>query len=234
MQAELVQRFTGSGNESHSGNGMKTTIQQSLLAALAVFGASAAQAQYYGGIELARAAERAQFGFNGGERPSELVSLSQLTGSLATNPEKSLGIKLGYRFNPYFSLEGSFADRSTNLNIFRGELSSASFSNAREKSMSVDLVGTLPVREKWLLQGRAGVKTDQLFQTNYVHPVPFAESTGLVGLRPVNAGFIGAGVQVNFSNSLGLRLEVERTRTLFSDRQDFTRDNISFGLLWRF
>jgi OmpA-OmpF porin, OOP family len=222
---------------SARGARVRASVAAVVLATLAM---SQAHAQYYGGVSLEKAAERAQFGFNGGEKPSELIGLAQLTSvpGLASDNQQSLGIKLGYRFNPYFSVEGSFADRSTQLNLFRGEVNSGFVGNhARERVMSLDLVGSLPIREKITLQGRAGFKTD------YATTRPFGDSpfqTGFVGnARAQNLAMIGAGVQVNVSKSLGLRFEVERTRNLFTDRLDGnrfdgSRDSVTFGVLWRF
>jgi Outer membrane protein beta-barrel domain len=214
-----------------------TPLRSALGALLLVGLTNAAHAQYYGGISLSRASERTGFGFNGIEKPSEMIALTQLTGTLAADQQQSLGIKLGYRFNPYFSLEGSFADRSTQINLFRGESgTSVNGLNPREKVMTIDLVGSLPIRDRITLQSRAGFKTD------YTSARPFGESNFVSALnsqRAQNMAFIGAGVQVNVSKSLGLRLDVERTRNLFTDRIDgnrfdSNRDSVNLGVLWRF
>jgi opacity protein-like surface antigen len=200
--------------------------------------AGAAHAQYYGGISLTRAAERTEFGFNGVERPAEMIALNQLSGTLSAEPRQSLGIKLGYRFTPYFSLEGSFADRNTQLSMFRNDsfnsnLPTSLRESGRERAMSLDLVGSYALRERVTLQGRVGVKTD------FVSARPFGESGLLNTSRAQNMAVVGAGMQVNVSKSLGLRLDVERTRNLFTDRIDGNRfdankDSVSFGVLWRF
>ncbi len=193
-----------------------------------------AHAQYYGGIELSRAAERTQFGFNGGERPSELIALSQLTGSFNSPTEKSLGIKLGYRFSRYFSIEGSFADKANDnsnaFNVLRTDLHT-DFATPREKTMGLNLVGTLPIHDKLLLQGRTGFRSEQGFISNS-DPTAISISSSLT--RPLNLGFIGAGLQYNFSQSLGLRFDVERSKNLYNDRAVFSRENVNFGVLWRF
>jgi opacity protein-like surface antigen len=222
-----------------------------VMVAALLFAANA-NAQYYGGVSLNGAQDSRNqflpnqaFGFNGGERPSELLSF----GNLASKPiginfagESSLGIKLGYRFTPYFSVEGRLTERtgaSLSNTLFRSELSAP---RTRETSMGLDLVGTLPVMKNLSLQGRAGLRNDSTQSvfagstqsTQLSSPRIFSVST------PTTAGLAGAlglGVQYNFNTSLGLRFEVERSRKFFHDRfagEADSANSVSFGVLWRF
>lgn len=214
-----------------------------LMMTLAMLAAASnsARAQYYGGISLTRAAERSEFGFNGGERPTELIALSQLTGPLSAEQHSSLGLKLGYQFSPYFSVEGSFADRfaaTSAVSIFRNDALNAGLpmnlrESGRERAMSLDLVGSYALSRRTTLQARMGVKTD------FVALRPFGDSGFLSTARAQNMAVVGGGMQINMSKSLGLRLDVERTRNLLTDRIDGNRfdtnkDSVSFGVLWRF
>jgi opacity protein-like surface antigen len=205
-----------------------------LTAALSIVTATlvpAAHAQYYGGVVLSgtglvlsKAPARSEFGFNGGEKPSELVDLYQLSRGLTLSTEPSVGMKLGYRFTPYFSVEGRYADRaaSTTRALFQRDGLAA-----REKSMGLDLVGSLPVFKALLLEGRAGFRTENL---NGVDTV----GVSTLGQRSLGTGALGVGVQYNFNSSLGLRFEVERSRKFFSDRGNNDAENVMFGIHWRF
>ncbi len=191
-----------------------------------------AHAQYYGGVSLGNDRNRLQSGFNGGDAPSELAALNTMATAntgLSLSSEPSVGIKLGYRFTPYFSVEGHYAGRSSTSNIFAAE---AVGNNIREKTLGLDLVGTLPLMKRISLLGRAGYRNDSLASGN--------GETALNGIalhtnpRGLNSGVVGVGVQYNFNSSVGLRFEVERSRKFFIDRNNVDADNVSFGVFWRF
>jgi opacity protein-like surface antigen len=198
-----------------------------LTAALSVVAATmlpAAHAQYYGGVVLSGAQARTEFGFNGSEKPSELVDLYQLSRGLAPSPAPSVGMKLGYRFTPYFSVEGRYADRAAGISRDLFQRDSLA---VREKSVGLNLVGSLPVFKALLLEGRAGFRTENL---NGVE----TSGTSTPGQRAPSTGALGVGVQYNFNSSLGLRFEVERSRKFFNDRGNTDADNVMFGVHWRF
>ncbi|MEI6737766.1 MAG: porin family protein [Pseudomonadota bacterium] len=212
---------------------MRTLSKIVTLILTSLLCANAAHAQYYGGMALGNDRNRAHFGFNGGDAPSELVLLTNMvtnTAGLSLSPEPSIGIKLGYHFTPYFSVEGRFADRATNTNIFSGDVA---FNTAREKSLGLDLVGTVPLIKKMSLLGRAGFRNESF--APILGDSAITAGTSLPpNLRGLNSGVVGIGLQYNFNMSLGLRFEVERTRKFFGDRGNLDADNVSFGVFWRF
>lgn len=204
---------------------MKLRMLTSALSVVAATLTPAAYAQYYGGVVLSGAQARSEFGFNGGEKSSELVDLYQLSRGLTISPEPSVGMKLGYRFTPYFSVEGRYADRvltNTTRNLFQRDGMAI-----REQSMGLNLVGSLPIFKALLLEGRAGFRTETFNGTETV-------GTSALGQRAMNTGALGVGVQYNFNSSVGLRFEVERSRKFFSDRGNNDAENIMFGVHWRF
>ncbi|HCG52666.1 MAG TPA: hypothetical protein DEX10_04610 [Betaproteobacteria bacterium] len=203
---------------------MKLRILTAALSFAAVTMLPTAHAQYYGGVVLSGTQARSEFGFNGSEKPSELVDLYQLARGLTLSPEPSVGMKLGYRFTPYFSVEGRYANRAaaTSRALFQRDGLAA-----REKSMGLDLVGSLPVFRALLLEGRAGFRTENL---NGVDSV----GTAALGQRSLGTGALGVGVQYNFNSSLGLRFEAERSRKFFSDRGNNDAENVMLGVHWRF
>ncbi|MBC7623615.1 MAG: porin family protein [Aeromicrobium sp.] len=204
---------------------MKLRMLTSALSVVAATLMPAAYAQYYGGVVLSGAQARSEFGFNGSEKSSELVDLYQLSRGLTISPEPSVGMKLGYRFTPYFSVEGRYADRvltNTTRNLFQRDGMAI-----REQSMGLNLVGSLPIFKALLLEGRAGFRTETFNGTETV-------GTSALGQRAMNTGALGVGVQYNFNSGVGLRFEVERSRKFFSDRGNNDAENIMFGVHWRF
>jgi OmpA-OmpF porin, OOP family len=216
------------------------------VAVCAVCVAGGAQAQYYGGLSLNQPEAKSPstlFGFSGGETPSELIALDRFTAFTPAKPtglnlsdQPSLGIKLGYRFNSYFSVEGRYIDRApTTLDrtVFGRSLSGRDVNNVaqREKSLGLDLVGTLPLMNALSLQGRAGVRSELVDRSDVLN-------IGASRLfTPVTAGVVGIGLHYNFNRSLGLRFDAERIRKYSSDRFAGEPDyasNVSLGVLWRF
>jgi opacity protein-like surface antigen len=197
------------------------------IALVATSMAPLAHAQYYGGVVLSGAQARSVFGFNGSEKPSEVVDLNQLSSGINLSQEPSIGMKLGYRFTPYFSVEGRYADRSafTTQSLFQRE-----GATSREKSMGLNLVGSLPIFKELLLEGRAGFRSENLIGAD--------TSSGLasttLGQRALNTGAVGLGLQYNFNSSVGLRFEVERSRRFVGDRSNADAENVMFGVYWRF
>lgn len=211
---------------------MRKFSQSILFGALLL--ATAAQGQYYGGVTFGNDRQRLQSGINGGETPSEQVSLRSMISAnngLNLSAESSVGIKLGYRFTPYFSVEGHFADRASSNNIFAPETGAAM---GHEKTMGLDLVGTVPIIKKISLLGRAGYRNESFAATGAMPSAITSTLPGAINGRGVNSGVVGLGVQVNFTSSLGLRFEVERSRKFFTDRAIADADNVSFGVIWRF
>jgi len=193
--------------------------------------APTAFAQYYGGVVLSGGQTRSAFGFNGAEKPSEMVDLNQLSRGLSLSSEPSMGMKLGYRFTPYFSVEGRYAGNYSarsafnSLDIFQRDVPAA-----RAKSMGLDLVGSLPIFKSLSLEGRAGFRSEQNGAESTLNGI----ATSVATSRAVNTGALGVGVQYNFNSSLGLRFEVERSRKFFHDRGNLDAENVTFGVYWRF
>ena len=205
-----------------------------LMLAAAVTTASmapGAHAQYYGGVVLSGGQTRSEFGFNGAEKPSEMVDLNQLSRGLSLSKESSVGMKLGYRFTPYFSVEGRFAGNYADRATFNSpDVFQRAAATARPKTMGLDLVGSLPIFKSLSLEGRAGFRAEQHGAESLISGF----ATSAANPRAVNTGALGVGVQYNFNNSLGLRFEVERSRKFFNDRGNLDAENVTFGVHWRF
>jgi OOP family OmpA-OmpF porin len=201
------------------------------FAAPLIMFATSASAQYYGGLNLGQS----KAGLNGGGISSQFLDLGFATPQVSLSDQKtSYGLRLGYQFTPHFAVEGNYADlgkSSYNANVTpSGTLST----EPRARGYGFDLVGTLPIFDKFSLLGRVGVrrtKTDGGFAgTGSVDTFNTSAS------QTTNAGRFGLGVQYDLSKNIGLRLEMERFRKLGSNALGsvFDADNYSVGVLFQF
>lgn len=201
-------------------------------AVAATMTAHVAHAQYYGGVVLTRAAQApSATGFNGGEKPAEFASLNPMTRGINLTGEPSLGMKLGFRVNPYVSLEARYVDKPALTSDAALRLDASA--RAREKSLGLDLVGSTTFFKKLSVDGRAGFRSES-FTAGAIDLYSSSVAAAAVGTRTVNSGLVGVGLQYNFNQSLGLRFEVERQRRFFSDRNSQDADNVMLGVHWRF
>jgi OmpA-OmpF porin, OOP family len=193
--------------------------------------ATSAQAQYYGGIQFGQS----KAGLNGGDIASQFLELGFSTPQVSLSDKKtSYGLKLGYQITPNIAVEGNYTELgkwSYNATVSpAGTLTT----NLKATGFGLDLVGTVPIFEKFSLLGRAGVqrtKTEATFAgTGSV------DTFNTSATQNTSAGKFGIGLQYDVSKNLGLRLEVERFRKLGGNAlgSAFDADNYSFGVLLKF
>lgn len=138
----------------------------------------------------------------------------------------------GYQFNPYFSVEAGYFDLGrfgfSTTTTPAGTLSG----DIKLQGLNLDVVGTLPMTEKFSAFGRVGVTharaKDHFAGTgavNVLNPNPSSRDTNLK---------VGLGLQYAFTDALSLRAEIERYRVddAIGNRGDV--DMASLGLVYRF
>ncbi len=160
-----------------------------------------------------------------------------LTTSSITDDEHDTGYKLfgGYSFNRYFAVEGGYFDLGTfsftavSAVPFSGTLSG----NIKLRGLNLDAIGALPITERFSVFGRVGM--------NYAEARDNFTSTGFVpALANPNPSKrewnpkIGLGVQYDFTESLGMRVEAERYRVNDAVGNKGDIDMVSVGLVYRF
>lgn len=136
--------------------------------------------------------------------------------------DTSFGVYGGYRFNPYFALEGEYTDFG-NLEV---DLSELEINNARAEPRTWGLraVGFVPITPNLELLGSIGLHSfdlDPSDQEGFREVVGSKTSTDLT---------YGIGAQYNFAGRVGLRTQY--TRYEFKDAG--SSDEISLGLHFRF
>ena len=138
----------------------------------------------------------------------------------------------GYQFNRYFAVEGGYFDLGkfgfTANTVPIGTLTG----DIKIKGVNLDLLGMLPISEKFSAFGRVGVTRAEARDT--------FTATGLVRLlrtsanqRETNAKY-GVGLQYAFTDRLGMRAEVERYRINDAVGNNGDIDLASLGIVYRF
>ncbi|MEO8407483.1 MAG: OmpA family protein [Oxalobacteraceae bacterium] len=154
------------------------------------------------------------------------------TASIADD-DRDTGYKIfgGYQFNKNFSLEGGYFDLGKfgykATTVPAGTLSG----NIKIRGLNLDLVGTLPVTDKFSAFARVGV--------NYAEAKDSFAGTGAVHVlnpnpskRDTNYKF-GLGLQYAFTESLAMRAEVERYRINDAIGNKGDIDLVSVGLIYQ-
>lgn len=215
---------------------MKFTATPAMLAiaALAAMAAPAAQAQdtgWYAGGNVGRAGATIDDDrIRGGLAGQGLVT------NTIEDREHDTGYKVfgGYQFNRNLAVEGGYFDlgefgytaRTTPAGRLSGDMSA--------RGLNLDLVGTLPLTERFSVLGRVGVtsmRTEGRFSATGAARVPYASATS--SQTSANAKW-GAGVAYAFNDSLSMRLEAERFRLKDSVGNRGHVDMVSVGLVYRF
>ena len=166
------------------------------------------------------------------------ITSSLLGSGLATTSisdrDRDSGYRLyaGYQFNRYWALEGGYFDLGkfgyTANTVPLGSLTG----DIRLKGWNLDLVGTLPLSDRFSLLGRVGA--------NYADTNDTFTSTGAVRVinpnptsRDTNYKF-GLGVQYAFNDALALRVEAERYRINDAVGNNGHIDMATIGLVYSF
>ena len=151
-----------------------------------------------------------------------------------TTDNTSTGYKLfgGYQLTPNFAVEGGYFDLGR-FNYGSSTTPAGTFSgNNRVNGLNLDLVGTLPLSDRFSVIGRVGAAYAQ-------NRASFA-SSGFVPPYIVNSRRnetnpkIGLGLQYAISDVLAVRAEIERYRINDPIRNRGNVDMASIGLIYRF
>lgn len=191
--------------------------------------ASADDATWYVGANVGQSRARID-----DPRISASLLGSGFASSTIVDDDDSTGFKLfgGYQFNRNFALEGGYFDLGKfgfkATTVPAGTLDG----RIRLRGVNLDLVGRLPVTDRFSVFGRVGV--------NYADARDNFSGTGAVLVsnpnprkHDANVKF-GAGLQYDFTEALGMRAEVERYRINDAVGNKGDVDLFSIGLVYRF
>ena len=205
------------------------TLGLAALAAIASPFAVGDDAGWYGGLSIGRSSAD----IDNTKITSSLQGAGLATTSM-TEDNRDTGYKLfaGYKFNRNFALEGGYFD----LGKFGFAATTAPAGtlngDIKLRGLNLDAVGILPFTEKFSAFGRVGA--------NYAQTRDSFSGTGAVNVirpnpstRETNYKF-GAGLQYDFTQSVGMRAEVERYRINDAVGNKGDVDLFSVGLVYRF
>lgn len=202
------------------------------LVALATFVGPVAMAQdagWYGGANLGRSGAT----IDDARINSNLLSRG-FGSSTIVDDDRSNGYKIfgGYQLNKNFAIEGGYFDLGnfgyTATTVPAGTLNG----RIKLRGLNLDLVGMLPLTEKFSVFGRAGL--------NYAQARDSFSGTGAVRVTdpsPRKNGTnykLGVGLQYALTESLALRAEAERYRVNDAVGNRGHVDLLSVGLVYRF
>jgi OOP family OmpA-OmpF porin len=205
------------------------TLSLVALAALASPFAVADDIGWYGGANVGQSRAKID-----DERIRSGLLSGGLTTSSITDDDRDTGYKIygGYQFNKNFAVEGGYFNLGkfgyTATTVPAGTLNG----NIKLRGLNLDLVGILPITEKFSAFARAGLHHSEARDS--------FSGTGLVRVsnpnpskRDTNYKF-GLGVQYAFTEALAMRAEVERYRINDAVGNKGDIDLVSVGLLYRF
>lgn len=209
-----------------------TIVILSLLGFTFVGGSSAVadDSYWYGGINLGQSRAK----IDDARITSQLLSTGLTTTSIADD-NSNIAYKLfgGYKVNKNFSLEAGYFDLGQFGFLATTTPAGTLSGDIKLKGLNFDVVGILPINEKFSAFARLGL--------NYAQAKDSFTNTGLVGV-PANpspsksaANYkAGLGVQYNFTESFGLRAEAERYRIDDAVGNKGDINMYSLGLIYRF
>ena len=159
---------------------------------------------------------------------------SGFSGVSILDDDRATGYKIfgGYQFNKNFALEGGYFDLGqfgfSATTVPAGTLNG----NIKLRGLNLDVVGILPITEKFSAFGRVGA--------NYAQARDSFTGTGAVTVLNPNPSKrdtnlkLGLGLQYAITESLAIRAEVERYRIDDAVGNKGDVDLVSVGLLYRF
>ncbi|OIQ92505.1 outer membrane protein A precursor [mine drainage metagenome] len=208
---------------------ISATLGLAVLAAIASSYAAADDTGWYGGANIGQS--RATI--DDARITSGLLGSGFSTTSIADD-KRDTGYKIfgGYQFNRNFAVEGGYFDLGrfgfTATTVPAGTL----FGNIKLRGLNLDLVGTVPITEKFSAFGRVGVDYAQA-RDNFTGNGAVSVLNSSPSKRDTNLKF-GLGLQYAFTPTLDMRLEAERYRINDAVGNKGDVDLVSLGLVYRF
>ena len=203
-----------------------------LTAALLLASSQGAWAQtdgWYGGVNAGRTAATID-----DARISNTLRANGFTSSAIQNDDRSNGFKVfgGYQLNRNFAIEGGYFDLGkfgyTATTVPQGTLTG----DIKLKGLNLDVVGLLPLSDRFSAFGRVGL--------NYAQARDTFRGTGAVTVRNPNPSVrdtnlkLGAGLQYAVTDALSVRGEIERYRVNDAVGNRGHVDMVSVGLVYYF
>jgi OOP family OmpA-OmpF porin len=202
------------------------------LAGFAVICSTSAMAQIAPGPYIGASLGSTRANFNNDAINSQFVGNGFAVNSSSTD-RRSTGGKLfgGYQLTPNFALEGGYFDLG-HFN-YSGVTTGGNYNgNTSIRGLNLDLVGTLPLSERFSLLGRVGAAYAQT-RDNFSSTGFAPANTGNRSNNSTNVKY-GVGLQYAVTDALFVRAELERYRINDPIRNRNNVDMASLGLVYSF
>ncbi len=202
------------------------TLGLATLTLIASSFAFADDSGWYGGISAGQSKAKID--------DARITNTLGITPTSISEENRDTGYKLfgGYQFNKNFAIEGGYFDLGEFKFTATAPVPGTLSGNIKARGLNLDALGILPFTEKFSAFGRVGL--------NYAETRDSFSGTGLVHVsnpdpsrRETNYK-AGLGLQYNFTESLGMRLEGERYRINDAVGHRGDVDLVSLGLIFRF
>ena len=206
------------------------------VALLAVFASSGVQAQSTfnnAGMYVGVSAGESKSKFDNAAAAQSLVGAGVTAGAL-TEDERGNAYKafIGVHLSPNWAVEAGYFDLGRfGLDAATSPAGTVS-GTTRIQGLNLDLVGTMPITERWSLLGRVGAA--------YAETKGSVSGTGAIGVTALSSSKrdthykYGFGTEYAFTPALTMRLEGERYHVNDAIGQRANVDLISVGLVYRF
>ena len=147
--------------------------------------------------------------------------------------DRDTGYKLygGYRLSRNFAIEGGYFDLGRFNYTYNSTPAGSLNGNLRVKGLNLDLVGIVPLTERFSVFGRVGAAYAQSktgFSRTGTVPLPGGRDEKDTNLK------LGVGLQYAFTDQLSVRAELERYRINDAVRKRDHIDMASVGLVYQF
>jgi len=160
--------------------------------------------------------------------PAGMYALTAEPSLLSPPSENGYRFKLGYKYSRYLAIEGEAVDFGRTRDPFSNPANLASA--FRSTGFGVDTIAMLPIW-RFSFYGRMGAYRGDARGGFTSHPLAAADPQGARGSR----WRYGLGMRFDFTNSLGVRAELERHSpfgtTLLTDVD--AGEQVSVGVSWR-
>ncbi len=151
-----------------------------------------------------------------------------------TEDNSGTGAKLfgGYQLNRNFAIEGGYFDLGRSSYTFNTTPAGTFSGETRVRGLNLDLVGMLPVSDRFSVFGRIGAAYAQS-RANFTSTGAVAANTTNPRRNDTNLK-VGLGMQYAITEALAVRAELERYRINDPVRNRGHIDMASVGLIYRF
>jgi len=158
-----------------------------------VYAQSADKTGWYAGLDIGRS----RLGMNGSDVDGAFANQGIASSTSLDQTDTAYGVNAGYRFNPYFAVEGGYMrlgsfdySASTGTDTIDGKF--------KASALSLAGVGIYPFSSQWSVYGKAGVtRTDAELEASAESGLTPTENTS----HNATGLLFGAGVMYDFDRS---------------------------------